>query len=221
MGQIGAEKWEGKVAAWRCCRNRKEGVGWSRGNVHTHRGEGDSEVLPSVTTAEGRAQSRCPLCGSFTPFPLIPQPWLYSFGMLTGSLRKMVLTSQAWARCLLCAYPCSRTVSILLCPYLPSLLWAREHAILSSHRSIPRGPLTPSPSCRAVQQFLSNWMKLRPPVLHKSGISMATGPLEVPLTLQDLELGGTTSGSPSPLREIAHISSGALSWLPAEHWLRI
>lgn len=52
--------------------------------VHTHRGEGDREVLPSVTTAEGRAKSRCPLCGSFA-FPSHPLALtVHSFGTLTG-----------------------------------------------------------------------------------------------------------------------------------------
>ena len=35
--------------------------------LHAHKGDGDGEVLPLVTTEHGRSQSRCPMRDSFPP----------------------------------------------------------------------------------------------------------------------------------------------------------
>lgn len=62
--------------------------------LHAHKGDGDGEVLPLVTTEHGRSQGRCPMRDSFPLSPRPPALTLYSFGTITESLGCTVLTSQ-------------------------------------------------------------------------------------------------------------------------------
>lgn len=106
-------------------RGKAHGVATASSSVsalHAHKGEGDSEVLPLVTTEHGRSQGRCPMRDSFLLSPRPPALTLYSFGTITESLGCTLLTSQVWVSCLLFVPPHSCTEGTGLCPCLHSVL---------------------------------------------------------------------------------------------------
>ena len=72
MGQIGAEKWEGKVAAWRCCRNRKEGGGLEQGKrSHPHR-RGRQWSIAVCDNSRGKSPKQVSTLWFLYPFPSRP-----------------------------------------------------------------------------------------------------------------------------------------------------